>query len=389
MRRGFLHYVLFAIAVAAYTVHSGSRLIDLDVYRAGAHAVLEGDRLYDLRTYRGFAFTYPPFAALVMLPLGALPWKLCVLGWTAVNAAACLTLWRLSLRTTLNIWVFAVALLSCVYLEPIWQNIRLGQASLFLVLVVVYDLLRPSTSWGRGTLTGLAIGVKLTPAVFLVLLVVTKQWAAVRNCLIGFGVSIALAWAFLPTDSGRFWLSALWNPSRIGDLVFVNNQSVMGALLRAYGQGAHVDPAWLVLSLSLVASCLALAKVWWIRDEPVLALGLTGLSALFASPVSWTHHWAWCIPLGCGLFTAVRRVGGSRPLAGVVAGLWFSAFVIAPNLHVPRHDGRELHWTLLQAVAGSTYLWMGALLLAFAAVLARVPAAVRSSDPEDDLSVAL
>ena len=48
---------------------------DLDVYIAGGRAVLEGRPLYDVQV-AGLPFTYPPFAAVLFIPLTILPLEL-------------------------------------------------------------------------------------------------------------------------------------------------------------------------------------------------------------------------------------------------------------------------------------------------------------------------
>ena len=57
--------------------------------------------------------------------------------------------------------------------------------------------------------------------------------------------------------------------------------------------------------------------------EAVLAVAI---GALLASPVSWSHHWVWCVPLGMSLYAARRRV--ALALAGVV--FWFAPLTLSP-----------------------------------------------------------
>ena len=66
----------------------GSPLADLDVYRFGARCVLDGVSPY-LRSdpIHGYPFTYPPFAAVLMVPLALLPTAVAAALWTGLSVA--------------------------------------------------------------------------------------------------------------------------------------------------------------------------------------------------------------------------------------------------------------------------------------------------------------
>jgi Glycosyltransferase family 87 len=55
------------------TVTSKAAFGDLSIYAAGGAAVLHGVRLYQLRSAFQLRFTYPPFAAILFVPLAWLP----------------------------------------------------------------------------------------------------------------------------------------------------------------------------------------------------------------------------------------------------------------------------------------------------------------------------
>ena len=81
--------VVFAIAYDAY---------DFQVYALGGHAVLDGNELYTFQ-WRGHGFTYPPFAALVFLPVSALPWLAARVVWQVLSVVC---LWWIA-RTALKL----------------------------------------------------------------------------------------------------------------------------------------------------------------------------------------------------------------------------------------------------------------------------------------------
>jgi alpha-1,2-mannosyltransferase len=45
-------------------------------------------------------FTYPPFAAIAMVPLAAVPWGVALVAWTTISVLSITALWRTSLPKT-------------------------------------------------------------------------------------------------------------------------------------------------------------------------------------------------------------------------------------------------------------------------------------------------
>jgi alpha-1,2-mannosyltransferase len=103
---------------------------------------------------------------------------------------------------------------------------------------------------------------------------------------------------------------------------------------------------------------LWLARRLWLADERVSAISVMALAVLYASPVSWSHHWVWIIPLGISLVRAVYRQWGARP-AVITAVLWFGLFALRSIWWVPYRDDRELSWTFWQSIPGNAHLILG------------------------------
>ena len=78
---------LLALVLANVVVHTGGRHIDLEVYRFGVQAWLAGGDMYgtlpETSDHITLPFIYPPFAAIVLLPLAVAPW---VLAWSVLLA---------------------------------------------------------------------------------------------------------------------------------------------------------------------------------------------------------------------------------------------------------------------------------------------------------------
>lgn len=324
-------------------------LLDLSVYRAGAQRLLDGASIYS-QPYGDLPFTYPPFAALAMVPLAALPTVLAELALPLLSAAALVLVWhRCGIRSR---WLLVVAPVSAV-LEPVWMTQHFGQVNLLLLALVLGDLVGPSSRW-RGVLTGIAAGIKLTPLIFLGYLVVTRQWRAAGVMASSFAATVLVPIVLVPGDGARFWTSVLPDAGRIGAPWYAGNQSLMGVLARLGGDSSWVRSGWFAASVAVVLLGLCLARVLFDRGDLLGAVCATGLASLLASPVSWSHHWVWCIPLGVVLF---RRTGV------FVALLWAAVFVAAPHLWMSSGDDVELTWTW-EHLAGDAYVWVGLFWLA-------------------------
>lgn len=340
MRRDLgLAVALTWLASLAFLAARSGGLLDLTVYRAGAQRLLDGTSIYS-QPYGELPFTYPPFAALVMVPLAVLPTVLAELVLPLLSSAALVFVWHRCGVTSR--WLPLVAPVSLL-LEPVWLTQHFGQVNLVLLALVLGDLVGPTSRW-RGVLTGVAAGIKLTPLVFLGYLVVTRQWRAAAVMAASFAATVLVPIVLIPGDGVRFWTSVLPDAQRIGAPWYAGNQSLMGLLARV--DGAWV--LWFALSVLVVVLALWLARSLHLRGDVLGAVSATGLASLLASPVSWSHHWVWCIPLAMVLLRHAR----------IAAILWTLLFIAAPHLWMPSGDDVELSWTW-QHVPGDAFLWAG------------------------------
>jgi alpha-1,2-mannosyltransferase len=316
------------VAAAALVGWLRPDLTDLHVYRYGGLALLDGLSPYaEDDPVSGLPFTYPPFAAAMMIPLAVLPLQVAVAAWTAASLAALSAIVVVALRevglaarSSLVVGLVAGALA----LEPVWQNLSFGKVNLVLVAAVVVDLMRPERRCS-GVLVGLAAGIKLTPLVFVVLLLLVGQRAAAGRATLTFLATVAAGFALAPDAAASYWTLGLVDADRIGPPWLAHNQSAYGVLTRLLDAP---PPAvlWAGVTLPLVGAALLVAAAWWRRGDRLLGTGLVGLAMLLASPVSWSH------PLGVGRprrgrsLAARSRVGGGvggrvRGAAGAVAAL--------------------------------------------------------------------
>jgi alpha-1,2-mannosyltransferase len=341
--------LLVAVLVAlgfSLTVHP----LDLAVYRFGGRSILDGTPLYagtDPAT--GYPFTYPPAAALLFVPVSLLPGTVATFLWTAASVialAAVLVIFLRAERQELSALRLGTVLVLGVALYPVRETLFFGQVNVLLMAAVCLDLL---VLRGRlsGVLVGLAAGIKLTPLVFIVLLVLVGRRVAAFRAMAVFTLTVGLGFVLVPSAAAEYWTRAVWDSGRVGGLEYVRNQSVNGTLTRLLGQ----EPStllWVAVAGPLAAAVLVLAAVVWRRGDPAVSILLAAGSMLLASPVSWDHHWVWGAP---ALVVLLRR---AHPL---LAALWVLLLGVGLRFVVTSGEGRELSWTWWQHVIGNSYVW--------------------------------
>ncbi|PZT70115.1 hypothetical protein DN402_31045 [Streptomyces sp. SW4] len=294
---------------------------DLRVYHGAVHAwVHDGGRLYDYRVPgTAYGFTYPPFAALVMLPMA-----LVGLG-TAVTVTLLLDLAALALvlrRLTgpewrrLGWYGCCLVALALALFEPLRDTVSFGQVNILLLALVLADAWLLASGRGRwaGAGIGLAAAVKLTPALFIGLLLLAGRWraAGVATGVAG-GATLCAAWA-APDASRFYWTEALWDTSRIGRPEYVSNQSLQGVLARL---GAPDRALWAVLVLLVLVLWAWRARRAAKAEDWTAAFALTGLAACLVSPITWVHHLVWLLPS----FAVLVRAGHPRTAGALYAVL--------------------------------------------------------------------
>ena len=236
------------------------------------------------------------------------------------------------------------------------------------MLAVLVDLVRPSRRWS-GVLVGIAAGVKLTPLIFVVLLLLAGRRSAAGRAALAFAATVAIGLALAP-GSAAYWADDLIRAGRVGPPALAHNQSVYGALTRLL-DGQPPTVLWLAVAAPLAIAILLVSAGWIRRGDRVLGACLGGLAMLLASPVSWSHHWVWAVPIVLVLWERSR-------LAGAV---WTAVFVTRPVLWPPWGQGREYEWSPLDHVVGNGYLLAALALCGWAAVaLGRRVGVVRPAD---------
>ncbi|HEX6682588.1 MAG TPA: glycosyltransferase 87 family protein, partial [Candidatus Limnocylindrales bacterium] len=272
------------------------------VYHGAIHYwVHDGGELYDyFRPDSGYGFTYPPFAAVAMLPLAVFGWHPAIAANLVLSTAVAAGLLHflvdpIARREGWSRW-YTFGLAACLFamLGPVRDTFSFGQINLLLVGLVYADLWllsRCGTRRFAGVGIGLAAAVKLTPAIFIAYLLLTRRWRAAGVATGTAAGATLLAAAVAPDASRAYFTDLLWDTGRIGSLDYVSNQSLMGFVARLDPQ----HPSRL-LWITLVAAVLAV-WAWRVRGADERAgWALTGAAACLVSPITWVHHLVWLVP---------------------------------------------------------------------------------------------
>ncbi|WP_433394029.1 glycosyltransferase family 87 protein [Micromonospora sp. KLBMP9576] len=366
--------VALAVAVAAFLSVAAVRhgFFDLKVYYGAlTWWVHDGGEIYDfLKPGTQYGFTYPPFAALVMLPMAYLPWSAAIVVSVAASVVvtAVLFWWLIdpvSRRAGWTRWfALAAALCLAAAYEPMRETINFGQVNMLLLFLVAVDLLRllPGGNRWAGVGIGLATAIKLTPGIFIVYLLVTRRWRAAITSMVAAAAATLLAAALFPDASREFWTEALWNTGRVGELAFVSNQSLRGVVARLNPEHPSTL-AWLALVLATLVLWAWRSRAAVAAGDEATGLALTGAVMCLVSPVTWVHHLVWLLP---GLILLVDNAMAA-PAASRRRRVLLGAAIVGYGFLISRIVWAwEKDFTGLDGFLGSnTYVWISLALLAF------------------------
>lgn len=368
--------VMVLLGRAGVDHHAG---IDYQVYRWAVRAWLSGNDVLGgaptTSTGQVLPWVYPPFALVLLAPLGMAPFLVGLFALYLLNFASLGTVLYLVVR---HLWpevgrrgalaVASAILPLTLFLEPVYASFGLGQINILLMGLVAVDCLARRPQWPRGLLVGIAAAVKLTPAAFLLFFLLRKDFrasltagcTAVAGTLIGFAIEFPASMAY--------WFRR--GPAQgVSGSSFHTNQSIMGGLARWDLSAVVQGCAWVILCLLVVAVVVSMLG----RLDPPTALLTTALLALLISPTSWSDHWVWVAPgllLMYGYAARLRSPG--RLTVAIVAN-------VTVMLATFRMTGK-LPWTPVEHFLGNSYLLLG---VAFLLLLRRY--GVRGGIGHDDV----
>jgi alpha-1,2-mannosyltransferase len=361
--------------------------MDLDVYRVAVDVWWQDGNVYQtlpmLQNGWHLPYLYPPVALVVLAPFAVVPfwlasavWALCTIA--ALGLVLVMVLRALDVRPT-ALLVGALLPLALA-LEPVRETLYFGQINALLMVLVVADCLVRTPRWPRGTLVGIAAAVKLTPAVFVLFFLLRGDRRAALTAGVSFLCATAVGFVASWSNSVQFWTHEAFYSSQFRGMSNEMNQSLKVTLVR-FG----VDPKTLwpllaiaVLGVTAIGMRRAFAAGW-----PAWALGLNALGTLLISPVSYSHHWVWIVPilLTGGVFA--WRTRHPAAIAAVAGGTLL--FVLAPHWW---WDPRE-PWHIWRLLTGNAYVWAALAVLALAVIPLRAKAKPTPERETADLALTM
>lgn len=393
--------LIAGIGVTARQVMITDFPVDMIIYMEGVRAFLDGTEMYSVPMYAGtlaLPFIYPPFGALIMVPLSGFEHSLAGDIMIMLSSALVLLCLWFVLRAvtgavrggvdTLSLAALtAVTWPTVLLIEPVWLNAGFAQLNIVIMALVILDLV-PRRRWlPQGWLIGVAAAIKLTPLVMLLYFLLRRD---VRAILVA-GVSALLATALgavVRWDATReFFTSVLLDmgsSSEFGvNTVYQSNSSLKGMIMRWFTSpealDAHstlVNVLWLGLSLLTVVLGGWLMLALMRRDMLVDAALVNAVIMLLISPVSWSHHWIWLTLLLPVLAWRCLTVLGGPVVLGALVFTW-AALVLTQPPKWWYGDAVPVHYfNAVDTFLVSDFVWLAAgVLLAWAVALRKVPVA--------------
>lgn len=294
---------------------------------SSAHLVLAGHgaRVYDFPTLAGYErhlvhplklrdgimpFLYPPFVAMALAPLAALPLTAAFILWTVINIALFLVTLAALARyagfrgdSAVLFWALSLSFL------PAFVAVTQGQTSMLLLAAFTAAIL--AMMRGHPVLAGLALSVGLVkpPYVvpFLLVLLVRRQWPALA-AFVGFAAilvlvpTVLLGWG---ADTGyvdTMVKAAAWR-NQLGFAPEFNHS------FEGFARLILGAPVSTVLTYGLDVAVLAVLGWYAYRSRELLpALALAAMVALLVSPHVLVHDLSFLlIPAALAVLWPSRR----------------------------------------------------------------------------------
>ena len=321
-----------ALAIFGFQQRYGLSLLAVD--RAAVSDWLGGDGLYAYRTVGARIGTaLPPPAAILFAPAAVLPLR--VVGWLlALSGLVALLLSAIALvgpvarrygksRGPAVPAAVALALLA----EPVRATLGLGTLDLLLFGLITADVVALRRSnWARsraawwpgppasqpqrdpvrrawatgawaGVGTGTATALAVSPVIFIVYFVVSRQWRAAATAAGTTAVILAGSWLVAPAASAAWFGSVLTQFDRGGPIDAPANQSLAGVLARLYDSASTPVLIWLAFAGLLAAVGMIRARSAHADGDEIAAFTLVGLTGAAFGPVSREHELIWVLPV--------------------------------------------------------------------------------------------
>jgi alpha-1,2-mannosyltransferase len=301
-----------------------------------------------------YSYVYPPPSLLFFYPLSLLSYDQARILMLALNHGLVLLTTYLTLKV-LNISIAKNSLKAAflfgylLFFQPTIMTLYYGQVGLIVLslLLAFWLFAERNHSIAAGAMLALAILLKVYPALFLPLLLLSRRYREVGAALAWIALISLVTALVLPLSLWSDWFTnvvlvggyghvppdllvpaVVWNYSLYGFFarMFTDTIWTKGLLTHPAGMQTAIICTYIAVAVVMAVSCLAVAKgrvrSTQTRISQVMMIGLP-LMFLIA-PLSWTHHVVHLIPLVAGLMLTrpaiqPRYLIYYRLLAGIIA----------------------------------------------------------------------
>jgi alpha-1,2-mannosyltransferase len=205
---------------------------------------------------------------------------------------------------------------------------------------------------------------------------VRADWRAVLTGTLAFLGGGVVGAVRAPRDSVQYWTTTVFDATRIGDPAGATDQNLRAVIARIGLAGDIAALIWATVAVVVLAVAVIAARRAAGAGQLPLALVAVGIAGLLISPVSWSHHWMWCVPA----LLVLASIGRAHPPARWLAISGAIVFVAAPHGVLPHDHGTEHAWSWWEQTIGASYvLWALTMLGTVAARGHQWRAAMRSN----------
>lgn len=261
-------------------------------------------------------YIYAPIWAAVLAPLAlAMPPAVFFDVFLIVHALACagsvFLAWRIAAPTGVSLTVWSiVSYVIITTAAPFEIGFWLNQPQFvvtFLVLLA-FDRYRVGAFWAAGIALGLAAAIKITPAVFVVIFLMDRNWKPAIATVLAGGAMLALSFAVAGVDLHVAFLEQL-NRASSNMVLTKINFSLEGVIASWQSEpGLILNPddterpfvvslahGWIGMACK-VALLIFAAALWWVTRHAKPDTALYGrlmalwCAIIFFGPLGWSHY---------------------------------------------------------------------------------------------------
>lgn len=333
LRIGLYSLIAAAILIeAAKPIHRGK---DLGVFIHAAQLMLEQQNIYEIPTPEGHPYKYPPFYAVLHIPLVFVPLELSVIVWNAFTIG----LFSLSLRwfyeyltgeafSALPLrqqWILGT-LTTLLCARFLLYHLTLAQANIPVMWlgILALRLLRQGKPVLGGFWLGIGIAIKLLIAPLALWLLLQRHFKALFGTALGISAAVLLPTLVLGVETNisyhQRWLHDFFvgNLHRLEDWTDVTNVSPHVQLYRWFSDAVafeqdgtairltlfQLPPEWLKAAsagLTLLLFCMIPVYAFRFRIAPPLVRNGGGAAFVFAlipllANISQKHYFVLLMP---------------------------------------------------------------------------------------------